>query len=81
MVVVEVEVVVDVVDVVVDVLTTEVVVVSCEAEVAVPQADTTRNPARINSRLITCAVYPRPQMHLRRPTTRGINPISCTVQG
>ena len=81
MVVVEVEVVVDVVDVVVVVLTTEVVVVSCEAEVAVPQADTTRNPARTISRLITWAVYPRAQMHLRCPTTRSINPTSCTVQG
>ena len=81
MVVVEVEVVVVVVDVVVVVLTTEVVVVSCGAEEAVPQADTTRNPARTISRLVTCTVYPHPQMHLRCPTTRGINPISCTVQG
>ena len=70
-----------VVDVVVVVLTTDVVVVSSEAEVAVPHAVTTRNPARINRRLVTWAVYPRPQMHLRCSSTRGINPISCTVQG
>jgi hypothetical protein len=74
---------VELVDVVVEVvvLTTDVVVVSSDADVIEPHADTTSNPARIISRLVICAVYPRAQMHLRCSSTRGVHPISCTVQG
>ena len=79
MVVVDVEVVEVVVDVVA--LTTNVVVVSSDVKVDVLHADTTRNPARTISRLITWAVYPRAQMHLSCLSTRRINQISCTVQG
>ena len=78
-------VVVEVVDVVVDVevvvLTAEVVDVSSDAEVAVLHAETTRNPARIISRLGIGKGYLRPSTRLGRSATRGRNRISCTVQG